>query len=93
MACKTCHFDPCRCSDLAAGYMGRSMTPTCWPMKSVALCVHPKQALQANERAKRHGINVYYNRQGTCIIPDSKNYAKLLRIEGLHSKSEGYHGS
>lgn len=56
-----------------------------WPMLGEALAVHPKQVEQANERAKRHGINVTYcPKTGRVHIPDNGAYRKLLKLEGKH---------
>jgi hypothetical protein len=66
-------------------------TPTSgWPIKSLALAVHPNQVEQANARAKRHGINVTYSKSGACHIPDRANRKKLLRLEGMHDNRGGY---
>lgn len=58
-----------------------------WPLMVEGLSVHPKQAAQANARAKRHGINVQYDQKGDCYVPDRGNYAKILKLEGYHNKS------
>ncbi len=89
--CKECHFAPCRCEDLEAGYMGQSCTSTCWPMTSEALAVHPKQVEQANARNKRHGVNVVYHpKTGCAIIPDRAERKRLLRLEAMHDNRGGY---
>lgn len=62
-------------------------------MVSDSLAVHPSQVEKATDRAKRHGIQVEYQKNGMCRIPDQRNYAKLLKLEGLHNKSEGFHGA
>jgi hypothetical protein len=89
--CRTCHFSPCRCEDLEAGYMGQSCTSTCWPMVSEALAVHPKQVEQANARNKRHGSSVVYDpKTGCAVIPDRGERKRLLRIEQMHDNEGGY---
>lgn len=88
--CKTCHFKPCRCLDLEAGYMGQSCTTTCWPLLSEAMAVHPKQVKEAQARAKRHGINVVYQKDGRVLIPDRAERKRLLKLEGFHDKQGGY---
>jgi hypothetical protein len=60
-----------------------------WPMKNtLALSVHPKQVEAAQERARRHGICVEYNPNGTVNIPDVGNYRKLCRLEGVRNKCD-----
>lgn len=66
-------------------------TPTTgWPIRSEALAVHSSQVDEANARARRHGINVHYEADGTCVIPDRGNRKKLLKLEGFHDNSGGY---
>lgn len=59
-----------------------------WPMKSDALAVHPAQVAAANERNKRHGINVRYEpHAGLAIIPSEREKKKLLKLEGFHDRA------
>lgn len=98
MKCKECGGnrtkEKCNLCELFAtgGSVARTQQTTTWPMVCEALAVHPKQIEQANERAKKHGINVTYGKHGLCHIPDPGNYKKLLRLERMHNNSEGYHG-
>lgn len=71
------------------GWFGGQL-PSCWPMVSEALAVHAKQAEAANERARRHGINVHYDARGDCHIPDRNERKKLLRLERMHDNNGGY---
>ncbi len=61
-----------------------------WPMKSVALAVHPDQVAEANARNKKAGVNVTYESDGTAVIPDRGERRRLLRLEGYHDKQGGY---
>jgi hypothetical protein len=61
-----------------------------WPMKSVALAVHPDQVAQANERNRKAGVNVTYESDGTAVIPDRGERRRLLRLEGMHDRQGGY---
>jgi hypothetical protein len=62
-----------------------------WPMVGEALAVHPKQVQEANERNKRHGVNVSYCPQtGRALIPDEGAYRKLRRLEGKHFNNAFY---
>lgn len=69
---------------------GAAHQPACWPMESQALAVHPKQVEAANERAKRHGIDVRYEKNGTAVIGSRHARKRLLRLEGFHDKAGGY---
>ncbi len=89
--CKTCQFLPCRCEDLAAGYMGRGHSPACWPMTSEALSCHPSQVKDITERNKKHGVvGVSYLPDGTCVIADRGARKALMALEGVHDKRGGY---
>jgi hypothetical protein len=62
----------------------------CWPMKSVALAVHPDQVAEATERNRAHGVNVTYDATGMAEIPDRGERKKLLRLERMHDNHGGY---
>ena len=83
--------EQCNICDLLADGLAPGGIPTSgWPMVSEALAVHPKQVEQANDRARRHGIPVTYDRKGFCHIPDRAARKKLLKLEGMHDNSGGY---
>ena len=68
-----------------------AVSPTCWPMVSDALAVHPKQIAAAEARNKRHGVNVVYEpKSGRAILPDRNERRKLLRLETFHDNDAGY---
>lgn len=89
--CDECHFDPCRCEDLASGQaFGMANTPSCWPQRSLALSVHSRQVEKARERAKRHNLGVEYLNDGTAIIADRAERKRLLKLEGMHDNEGSY---
>jgi hypothetical protein len=66
-------------------------TPSCWPMESEALAIHPSQIKEATERNKRNGITgVSYAPDGTAILADRGARRDLMRLEGLHDRNGGY---
>jgi hypothetical protein len=67
-----------------------SQTPSCWPMVSRALAVHPAQVEEANARNKRMGSTVRYDQKGNAHLPDRGARRDLLRVEGYHDNSAGY---
>ncbi len=82
---------PTRIDDLLReGLAPGGHLPSCWPMKSMALGVHPKQVQEANERNKRNGVDVTYDRNGRAVIPDRNERKKLLRLEGFRDNNGGY---
>lgn len=78
------------CELLAGGDTLAGHQPGCWPQLSMAMAVHPKQVQEANERNKRHGVNVTYRRDGMAVIPDRKERKKLARLEGFRDNNGGY---
>ncbi|HVK10860.1 MAG TPA: hypothetical protein VM597_18975 [Gemmataceae bacterium] len=64
--------------------------PSSWPMKSVALAVHPDQVAEAIERNRRNGVGVTYDATGMAEIPDRGERKKILKLEGLHDNHGGY---
>jgi hypothetical protein len=69
---------------------GNSHLSSCWPMYSEALAVHPDQIQQANERAKRHGLDVEYVKGGIAKIGSRNDRKRLLKLEGFHDNQGGY---
>lgn len=66
-------------------------TPSCWPMTSTALGVHPSQVKEAMERNKAHGITgVSYDEDGDAILSDRGARRDLMRLEGFHDRNGGY---
>ncbi len=82
---------PTRIEDiLASGLLGHSATKTCWPMRSRALAVHPKQVDQANARNRRHGLASYYEKDGTAVLPTREERKKLNKLDAMHDNEGGY---
>lgn len=75
------------CEMLGQGEPPGGTQPAGWPKESVALSVHENQAQAANDRAKRHGLTgVQYKPDGTCVIADSGQRRKLMKLEGFHDR-------
>jgi hypothetical protein len=64
--------------------------PSCWPQVMESLGVHPSQVAQANERNRKAGVNVTYDRDGNAVVPDRNERRKLIRLERCHDKDGGY---
>jgi hypothetical protein len=66
-------------------------TSSCWPMKSDAMAVHPKDIQKAMERNRKHGVYVEYDPEdGRAILPDQGAKRELMKIEKVHDKNGGY---
>jgi hypothetical protein len=75
---------------LAAAQAPGGHLPSCWPMKSDALAVHPKQIRAAMARNARYGVNVEYARDGRPILQDRGQRRELMKLEGVHDNEGGY---
>jgi len=67
-------------------------TPSCWPMKSDALAVHPEQIPEAMERNKRMGVTgvTYDPEDGRAILADRGARRDLMRVSKVHDNSGSY---
>ena len=55
-----------------------------WPMKCDAMGVNPDQCEEAEEKMRKAGVNVQYDRKtGQAIIESEGQYKKMRRIAGL----------
>lgn len=76
--------------EIGVPMMGHS--PACWPMKSDAMAVHPKQIQEALARNAKHGITgvTYDPADGRAILADRGARRQLMALEGVHDKHGGY---
>jgi hypothetical protein len=82
--------------NLGAEIAGRGPdTPSCWPMTSRALAVHPTQRQQYEEFSRTHGVPTEFDRQGHPIFESRahrKRYAELvgaIDYEGTYGDPQG----
>jgi hypothetical protein len=80
--CETCGFLPCRCEDLAAGYMGNAQSAAGWPRRSEALGCHPKQIEQQMEFLKRRGVPTEFTPDGAAVVTCPGHQKQLLKALG-----------
>ena len=64
--------------------------PWARPQKSMALGCHPSQVEALNERNRKRGVSVTYDRFGRAVIPDRNERRKLLEVEHMHDNEGGY---
>ncbi len=76
----------CNLCEMFAASAVRTTGKAGWPMRSLALAVHPSQAAEATERNRRAGVNVTYDRLGRAVIPDAATRKKLMRLEGVFDR-------
>lgn len=65
--------------------------PSCWPMVSDSMMVHPDQIPEAYEHAKSVGVPTDFTKQGQPILRDPahrREYAR--RVERMHDRNGGY---
>jgi hypothetical protein len=88
--CRTCHFAPCRCEDLAGNQMAMGQSAAGWPFYSDALAVHPSQIKDAVKFYKSRGISVEFSKDGRPKMNDRNHRARILRARGLFDRNAGY---
>lgn len=65
--------------------------PNLYPYVSDAFAVHPSQVEEANERARKCGIGVKYQKgTGLAEIASDGDKVKLAKLEGFANKQGGY---
>jgi hypothetical protein len=66
--------------------------PACWPMRSAALSVHPKQIKQATERARALGVPTDFHPSGDPIFTSKGHRAAYMKnVErGVFDRDGGY---
>lgn len=75
---------PFRIEDiLASGTPPSVQSASTWPHRSHAMAVHPSQVEAARERAKKHGVKVEYDNDGTVIESGPQARRDLMKLEGL----------
>lgn len=57
-----------------------------WPMKSVAMAVHPDQVKEANAFLEKHGSKCHHTKDGRMVIPDNAERKKVLKLKGYFDK-------
>jgi hypothetical protein len=75
--------------DFAAEMPGGSRSQ-CWPMKSWALGVHPKQRVEAQQFAAAKGVHCEFDRNGDAILRSQKHRAEVCRAFDLFDRNAGY---
>lgn len=69
---------------------GRANSPWSTPLVSDACAIHPDQAGQFSEDAKRHGTGAWYNSKGQAVFESRQARARELKRRGFFDKDAGY---
>ena len=68
-----------------------SHMPQCWPLKSDAAGVHPKQVKAAEEDARRAGINLNFDHKtGQAIFESRGQRSAYLKHRKMYDHDGGY---
>jgi len=65
-------------------------TPSCWPMKSNALAVHPTQSKQYMEFADKHGVPTHFDERGRPEWRSKEHKKKYAELVGATDFDGGY---
>lgn len=85
--CRKCHFAPCRCDDLKAGYAPAQAAKGSWPICSDAAGCHPSQIPEAMEEAKRLGVRVEFEKDGRVKFDNEAHKRQYSKAIGLRDRS------
>lgn len=69
---------------------GKSPVKACtkgWPMRSVALSVHPDQIGEAFEHSRRLGVPTEYHKSGDPIFTNKRHKDAYLKAHGFHDRN------
>ena len=58
-----------------------------WPMRSVALSVHPDQIPEAVEHDRRLGVPTEYHKSGDPIFENKRHKDRYLKAHGYHDRN------
>ncbi len=61
-----------------------------WPMKSIALAVHPKQVKEAIESARKRGVPTDFTSDGRPVFTDRAHYNAYMRAYHFYNRDAGY---
>jgi hypothetical protein len=64
--------------------------PGCWPLPSEAAAVHPAQAREAADHAKKLGVPTEFNGLGQPVFTDRAHRKRFLKAHGMVDRSGGY---
>lgn len=53
--------------------------PGTWPMRSLSMAVHPKDAKAANKLLEKAGLSARHDRTGKLVIPDRAEHKRILK--------------
>ena len=77
--------------NLGAEIRGRGPdTPSCWPMRSQALGVHPTQRVQYMEFANKHGVPTTFDHRGRPVFESKEHRRKYAELVGASDWDGGY---
>jgi len=76
---------------MAAEFAGQSgQSPSCWPMKSVALAVHPTQREEYENFAGSHGIPTKFDKMGRPVFQSRNHRKQYAELVGASDFDGGY---
>lgn len=62
-------------------------SPAGWPMKSVAMAVHPKNLAVAREMDRKAGVPTEYTPRGRPVFTSERHKRAYCRIRGVHDNN------
>ena len=65
------------------------MLPSCWPLVSEAMAVHPRQVKQAREKAERLGVPTHFKETGEPVFRSPEHRAMFCEAHGTFDRNGG----
>jgi len=66
------------------------MLPTCWPMHSDALGVHPDQRKEAYEESVKMGVPTRFDDDGCAILTGPGHRKRYAEANGMFDRNGGF---
>jgi len=64
--------------------------PSTWPMKSIALAVHPRQRMQYMEFAEKNGVPTHFDEKGHPVFNSKQHRKRYAELVGAFDLDGGY---
>jgi hypothetical protein len=61
-----------------------------WPMRSIALAVHPNQVKEAIASAQKRGVPTDFTRDGRPVFTDRDHYNRYMRAYHFYNRDAGF---
>lgn len=79
-----------RAKGIAFGEEALTPEPSCWPLKSDAMKVHPADVREATEYARQLGVPTEYRKDGRPVFTSQGHRKRFCEAHGFYDRNGGY---